>query len=77
MDLARRGSGPELMDAEDISYPELEACLRDLAKVNAWTLAYRPTLTWFSRLVRQSHPAQAFRILDVGCGYGDMLRRIA
>ena len=77
LDFAQRSGEPELMDSGQIDYPEFEACLRDLARVNAWTLAYRPTLTWFSRLVERSSPAQGFRVLDVGCGYGDMLRRIA
>lgn len=77
IDLSRRAPGPELMDADDLDYPEFDACLRDLAKVNGWSLAYRATLTWFARLVERSHPAKAFRILDVGCGHGDMARRIA
>jgi len=65
-----------MMD-QPCSYEDLRDCLRSLSSVNRLTLAYRPTLTWLEKL-RKAH---AFRqgpihILDVGCGYGDLLRRI-
>ncbi len=67
---------PELMD-QPCSYDELRACLRSLAGVNRLTQTYRPTLHWlnhvYSVLPRQTSPVH---IVDVGCGYGDMLRRI-
>ena len=48
--------------------------LRDLSRVNRWTLAARPTLGF---LRRAAAGMPAFRLLDVGFGHGDMLRRIA
>ena len=62
---------------EPCSYAELRVCLRDIARVNSLTFAHRPTLSWLNRLV-DSMPVSAapLRIVDVGCGYGDMLRRI-
>lgn len=75
-DLARRSAEREWMDEEEVGLAETEACLRDLARVNALTLAYRPTLSWLARLVERSDPGRDFRIVDVGCGHGDMLRRI-
>jgi SAM-dependent methyltransferase len=42
--------------------------------VNRWTFAARPTLSF---LRRASEGMVAFRLLDVGFGHGDMLRRIA
>ncbi len=73
-DLRRRSQLTELMD-EPCSREELRACLRDIAKVNRLTLGHRPLLTWLDSLL----PLEAgpIRILDVGCGYGDGLRRIA
>ena len=64
---------PELMDAP-CSREEMRACLRDLARVNRWFLGYRPTLEWLDGL-RFVGPGP-MRILDVGCGYGDALRRV-
>lgn len=66
----------ELMD-QPCSREDLRACLRDIAWVNRWTIAYRPLLLWLNR-VAASLPLhmQPLRILDVGCGYGDGLRKI-
>jgi SAM-dependent methyltransferase len=59
------------------SYEELRACLHDIARVNSLTFAHRPTLSWLNQLVETMPvPAAPLRIVDVGCGYGDMLRRI-
>jgi SAM-dependent methyltransferase len=65
---------PELMD-EPCSREVMRACLCDLARVNRWFLAYRPVLTWLDSLGLRANSGPV-RILDVGCGYGDGLRRI-
>src|SRR5580692_7385490 len=75
LDFSRRAQLTELMD-EPCSRDELRACLRDLSRVNRWFLAYRPLLRWLDSLGLQRGQAP-FHILDVGCGYGDGLRRIA
>jgi len=76
MDLSHRAQITERMD-EPCSREELRACLRDIARVNRWLMAYRPVLRWLNKL-KESLPPQSepIRILDVGCGYGDGLRRI-
>jgi SAM-dependent methyltransferase len=74
IDFARRAELSELMD-EPCSREELRACLRDLAKVNRWLLAYRPTLRWLDSL-DLGEAGRPIHVLDVGCGYGDTLRRI-
>lgn len=66
---------PELMDSEVVADAEFAACLRRLATINRLSGAYRPTLTWLDRLPRPL--PQPLRVLDVGSGYGDMLRRIS
>ena len=75
-DFARRTLTPELMDTEDCDFQTFRACLVDLAAVNRLTLAYRPTVDFFDRLARAGRwPAdRPLRVLDVGAGYGDMLR---
>jgi SAM-dependent methyltransferase len=76
IDFSRRAELSELMD-EPCSYAELRACLRDIARVNRLSLAHRPTLSWLDHLVRSMpRGAAPLRIVDVGCGYGDTLRRI-
>ena len=76
LDFSCRAELSELMD-QPCSYEELRACLRDIALVNSLTFAHRPTLSWLNRLVdAMPRSAAPLRIVDVGCGYGDMLRRI-
>lgn len=65
----------EWMD-EPCSHSDLRACHHDLAQVNRITLAYRPTLQWLQRVVPRSRELRPLHIVDVGCGGGDMLRRI-
>jgi len=64
----------EQMDAADLDLQTYSAILADLAQVNALTFAARPTLAFLERIVQ---PGQRLRLLDVGFGHGDMLRRIA
>ena len=72
--LAARARRDEQMDDPGLD-PEIYAeVLHDLSRVNAWTLAARPTLAF---LARGAAGMPAFRLLDVGFGHGDMLRRIA
>ena len=67
---------PELMD-QPCAYEQFRDCLRDLASVNRWTLAYQPTLRFLERALAAHPPRQPLRILDVGSGAGDALRQIA
>lgn len=71
--LAARALAPEQMDANDLD-PRLYAhILADLALVNRITLAARPTLKF---LDQAAIGTDRLRILDVGYGNGDMLRKI-
>ena len=74
MTLAVRAQREELMDADDLDPDTYAAVVADLAKVNVVTLAARPTLAF---LARATTPGRSYRLLDVGFGDGDMLRRIA
>ena len=72
--LATRAIAEELMDGEDLDAATYAEVVGDLAKVNVITMAARPTLAF---LARGSKGMTSFRLLDVGFGDGDMLRRIA
>jgi SAM-dependent methyltransferase len=75
-DFRYRAQLTEKMD-EPSSREVLRACLRDIARTNRWTLAYRPLLRWLNAIVDSIPSSEGpLRILDVGCGYGDGLRRI-
>lgn len=72
--LAERLQAEELMDDPALPDATYRAVLADLAKVNRVTMAYRPTLAFLERALAGR---ESFRLLDVGFGHGDMLRRIA
>jgi SAM-dependent methyltransferase len=73
-DLGSRARLREKIDGP-CSRHELRACLRDIARLNRWLFAWRPVLGWLEScaLIGWERPV---RLLDVGCGYGDGLRRI-
>lgn len=74
MNLAERAIAEELMDADDLDAATYAAVVGDLAKVNAVTMARRPTLNFVRRALGGR---KKFKLLDVGFGDGDMLRTIA
>ena len=72
-DFSRRTLAPELMDEAGGS-ADTRAALIDLARVNRLSVGYRPTLAFIATIAR-AHPG-TLRIVDIGGGYGDMLRAI-
>jgi SAM-dependent methyltransferase len=76
LDFSRRARLTERMD-EPCSRQVLRACLRDIARTNRWTLAFRPLRHWLNEIAAsQPTRGEPLRILDVGCGYGDGLRQV-
>jgi SAM-dependent methyltransferase len=79
-DFRYRSQLAELMD-QPCSREDLRACLRDIARTNRWTFAYRPLLLWLDAIAAspwadRKSSCTPLRILDVGFGYGDGLRRV-
>ena len=72
--LSQRVRTDEQMDDPGLDPEIYTHVLADLSRVNRWTFAGRPTLLFLRRATRGMN---AFRLLDVGFGHGDMLRRIA
>ena len=65
---------PEWLD-EPRTYDDLRAYMKSLRRVNTLTLGSRPTLKWLEQLL-QADNTKPLRVVDVGCGCGDLLRRI-
>ena len=76
-DFSRRATTPELMDTEVVDFDDFRICLSHLALVNRLTLAYRPTLQWLNLMAARLAGKGALSVVDVGSGYGDMLRLVA
>lgn len=74
IDLRERIRRDEQMDDPALDPATYAKVLADLGRVNRWTFNARPTLIF---LRRAAAGMSAFRLLDVGFGHGDMLRRIA
>lgn len=74
MSLSVRSMQQERMDAPDLDAETYAAVIRDLSKVNRVVMNARPTLAFLKRATKGM---RSFRLLDVGFGYGDMLRTIA
>jgi len=75
LDFSQRAHLSEWMD-EPCSYEEFRDCLVDLAQVNRLTMTHRPTLAWLQELASTQKPNETLHIVDVGCGGGDLLRRV-
>lgn len=67
------------MDDGSVDYATFRGCLHDLARVNRLSLGYRPTLAFLEGLRRAGRLdlGRPVEVLDVGSGYGDLLREVA
>jgi SAM-dependent methyltransferase len=76
--ISQRSTQSELMDSTETDFETFRACLVDLAKINRLTLAHRPTLQFFEQLAKAGRLPRnrVITIVDVGSGYGDMLRAV-
>ncbi|KEQ23146.1 methyltransferase domain-containing protein [Paenibacillus tyrfis] len=74
--LKHRTAEPELMDDLSIGGPELREALRHLRRLNRIFHAALPILYGVSQLWIQANKPKSFSILDVGCGSGDVNRRL-
>jgi SAM-dependent methyltransferase len=75
-DFSHRSGEAEWLDGADLPPAELERVLHDLARFNSAMLGHRPVLAWLRRAVARTPKGQPLTLLDVGCGYGDLLRAI-
>jgi 2-polyprenyl-3-methyl-5-hydroxy-6-metoxy-1,4-benzoquinol methylase len=76
LDFGHRRDEAEWLDGADLSPAELERVLRDLATFNGVFLGHYPLLRWLGQAVRAARNGPQLTLVDVGCGYGDLLRAI-
>lgn len=74
---AQRSTAEELMDDAAVTELTFAATLHEIAVINRWTRAYAPTLAALERFAARRDRTTPLHILDLGSGYGDMLRVIA
>jgi 2-polyprenyl-3-methyl-5-hydroxy-6-metoxy-1,4-benzoquinol methylase len=76
LDFGHRRDEPEWLDGADLDPAELEAVLRDLATFNQVFLGHYPLLRWLDQAIRAVGRDAPLTLVDIGCGYGDLLRVI-
>jgi 2-polyprenyl-3-methyl-5-hydroxy-6-metoxy-1,4-benzoquinol methylase len=74
-DRSRRSAQPEILDGP-VPTADLADILRDLARFNGVMQGHMPVLRWLDRAVKDLPASQPLTLLDIGCGYGDLLRAI-
>ncbi len=67
----------ELMDDFTIGGTMLENTLGQLATINRWLGGNTVTINGVKKLLKNVPKKQQYTIVDLGCGNGDMLRKIA
>jgi 2-polyprenyl-3-methyl-5-hydroxy-6-metoxy-1,4-benzoquinol methylase len=76
LDLSTRSHEAEWLDDPSLTASELEPVLSDLARFNGGMLGHWPVLRWLARATKRMRSGERLTVLDVGCGYGDLLRAI-
>ena len=76
VDLARRSGEAEWLDRADADPAQLPAYFRDLARFNRAMLGHRPVISFLRRAAKDAPIGEPLTLIDVGCGYGDLLRAV-
>lgn len=76
MDFSRRSEEAEIMDDLRMDGKELRRTLDLLSRINEWLGGNSVILDGVEKLLRHHPASDPVRIVDLGCGNGDMLRRL-
>jgi len=77
IDTTYRSREIEIMDDLDMSGEMLITSLDQLETINKWLGGNRLTLDGIKKMLADKPRDQTYSIVDLGCGHGDMLRKIA
>jgi 2-polyprenyl-3-methyl-5-hydroxy-6-metoxy-1,4-benzoquinol methylase len=77
IDTTNRSTKIEIMDDLDMSGELLLNSLDQLARINKWLGGNKITIDGVKTLLKNHPTDKAFSIIDLGCGHGDMLRKVA
>ncbi len=77
MNFKTRSQQPELMDDPNLPENELRLALKDLALVNRYLGGNRITIKAIRKIMSIYPNKKHWKIVDVGCGDGEVLRQIA
>jgi len=72
---ARRSPQTEILD-DGVDAADLKEILCDLARFNSVMQGHRPVIRWLNRATQAIPSDQPLTLLDIGCGYGDLLRAV-
>ena len=77
LDLTYRSTEPELMDSPTLNPVKLHAALRDVSKVNRLLGGNHITIHEVFKRLKVLKNIKPVKIMDFGCGDGEILRKIA
>jgi len=76
LNLSSRSNQAEWLDDAELQPAELAAVLHDLARFNGAMFGHRPVVAFLLRAAARAPQDRPLTVLDVGCGYGDLLRAV-
>ena len=71
----KRSAQSEILDGR-VDTAELAEILADLARFNGAMMGHWPVLQWLNRAVHDIPRDQPLTLVDIGCGYGALLRAV-
>ncbi|MFT7073492.1 MAG: 2-polyprenyl-3-methyl-5-hydroxy-6-metoxy-1,4-benzoquinol methylase [Patiriisocius sp.] len=77
IDTTNRSTKIEIMDDLDISGEALINSLDQLANINKWLGGNKTTIDSLKTILKTNPKDKVISIVDLGCGNGDMLRKVA
>lgn len=77
VDTSQRTKKEELMDDFSLSGLPLRDTLNKLATINKWLGGNKVTLNGLKKILKTQVKSRELTIVDLGCGGGDLIRRVA